>query len=94
MKHYIIVKFDKSFDYKSNIGDITGLFKQTLDIKGINAVSVKPSNSERENRYDLMIEIDMEKPALCVYDNCTAHQIWKEKYGKYIDKKAIFDCER
>lgn len=93
MKHYIIVKFKQSFDYKRNIGDITDIFNRTLDINGINAVLVKPSNSNRENRYDLMIEIKMEKSALPDYDKSAPHRLWKEKYGEYIDSKAIFDCE-
>ena len=75
------------------IDDITLIFNDTLKISGINSVSVKRSNSDRENRYDLMIEIDMEQSSLCVYDDCAAHHLWKEKYGKYIDKKTIFDCE-
>ncbi|MBO7520501.1 MAG: hypothetical protein J6T73_06965 [Clostridia bacterium] len=93
MKHYIIVKFKQGFDYNSSIADITAIFKKTLEIEGVNSVLVKPSNSERENRYDLMIEMDMEKEALPLYDVSSPHVFWKEKYGGYIDKKAIFDCD-
>ena len=93
MKHYIIVKFKQGFDYKSSIGDITDIFKKTLSIDGINTVSVRSSNSERENRYDLMILITMEKSALPLYDKSNPHLLWKEKYGEFIEKKAIFDCD-
>ena len=93
MKHYIIVKFKQGFDYKSSIVDITDIFNKTLEIVGINAVSAKLSNSSRENRYDLMIEIDMEKEALPLYDKSVPHLLWKEKYGAFIEKKAIFDCD-
>ena len=93
MKHYVIVKFKEGFDYKSRVGDIAEIFNRTLEINGINAVLVKPSNSSRENRYDLMIEIDMESAALPLYDKSAPHLLWKEKYGEYIEKKTIFDCE-
>lgn len=93
MKHYIVVKFIESFDYKNRIPEITDIFNRTLEINGINAVCVKPSNSCRENRYDLMIEIDMEKSALSSYDSSAPHREWKETFGGYISHKAIFDCD-
>ena len=93
MKHYVIVKFKEGFDFKNRVGDIEEIFKGTLEISGINAVFVKPSNSSRENRYDLMIEIDMESAALPLYDKSAPHLLWKEKYGEFIEKKTIFDCE-
>ena len=93
MKHYIIVKFKKEFDYESRIGDIKAIFDETLGIDGISAVDIRKSNSERENRYDLMIVIDMSKNALPLYDVSAPHLLWKEKYGGYIEKKAIFDCD-
>ena len=93
MKHYIIVKFKEGFDYKNRIGDIEDIFNKTLSIDGVNAVSVKPSNSLRENRFDLMKEMDMQSAALPLYDKSEPHLFWKEKYGGYIDKKTIFDCD-
>ena len=93
MKHYIIVKFIPGFDYTKHISDITDIFNQTLTIPGITEVNVKPSNSERANRYDLMIKITMSADALAAYDVSAPHRLWKEKYGEYIDKKAIFDCD-
>lgn len=93
MKHYIIVKFKEDFDYRAYIPDIREIFNRTLKINGISGVSLKRSNSDRANRYDVMIEITMEKSALPAYDQSAPHLLWKEKYGGYIDKKAIFDCE-
>ena len=93
MKHYIIVKFKQGFDYKSSIPDITGIFEKALEIKGVNSVLVKPSSSERENRCHLMIEMAMERAALPLYDKSAPHLLWKDKYGEYIESKAIFDCE-
>lgn len=93
MKHYIIVKFKSDFVYTEHIDDISAIFAKTLDIEGITAVDIKKSNSTRENRYDLMIEIDMEEEALPLYDKSAPHLLWKEKYGGYIAEKTIFDCD-
>ncbi|MBR5922520.1 MAG: hypothetical protein IKZ59_01870 [Clostridia bacterium] len=93
MKHYIIVKFKSGFDYMSFLEDIKDIFAQTLEIEGVSGVDVKKSNSERENRYDLMIEMTMEKSALPLYDISEPHILWKKKYGEFIEKKAIFDCD-
>ena len=35
----------------------------------------------------------MNKESLPLYDECECHKEWKEQYGKYIAKKAIFDYE-
>lgn len=93
MKHYIIVKFKKEFKYNDYIDDIKSIFSKTLKIDGVSNIKLIKSNSDRENRYDLMIEITMDKSSLCDYDTSMPHRLWKEKYGEYIDKKAIFDCD-
>ncbi|MBR4910303.1 MAG: hypothetical protein IKZ47_03145 [Clostridia bacterium] len=93
MKHYIIVKFTEGFDYLSLLDEIGGIFNRTLEISGINAVNIRKSNSDRSNRYDIMIEIDMDARALADYDISAPHKEWKDRFGEYIEKKAIFDCE-
>lgn len=93
MKHYIVVKFIGGFDYCARLDEIRAIFDRTLKTEGVNSVKIKTSNSDRENRYDLMIEMDMEKRALKEYDVSAPHIEWKEIYGKFIDKKAIFDCD-
>ena len=65
-----------------------------MEIPGIHNVSLYPNVIERENRYDLLIEIDMEPDALEAYDCSVWHRQWKEQYGALLDKKAIFDYER
>ena len=93
MKHYIIVKFVDSFDYLTQLDEITAIFNKTLEIDGINAVNISKSNSDRENRYDIMIEIDMDKSSLPAYDVSLPHKHWKNTFSKYIKNKAIFDCD-
>ena len=93
MKHYIIVKFKDRDDTERVYDEVKTLFEKTLEIDGVNDVILHKSNSERENRYSLMIEMDMTKEALKVYDACEAHMQWKEECGHLIESKAIFDCD-
>ena len=91
MKHYIIVKFVEGTDVKALEEPVKKIFEETLEIPGIHALTIKTSNSDRSNRYDLMIEIDMEREALEAYDNSVWHRQWKEQYGSLLASKAIFD---
>jgi hypothetical protein len=93
MKHYIIVKFVEGTDYRALEKPIRSIFEQTLSIPGINSIDLKFSNSDRQNRYHLMIIMDMEKDALPAYDVSEPHLQWKNEYGSLIEKKAIFDCD-
>ena len=93
MQHYIIVKFVEGTDVRSLEAPVQGIFDETLTIPGIHAVKLKLSNSDRANRYDLMIRIDMDKDALPAYDVSEPHKRWKALYGDRIAKKAIFDCD-
>lgn len=93
MKHYIIVKFKEGTDVKALAGPVREIFEETLTIPGIHGLDVRVSNSDRPNRYDLMILVLMDKEALPAYDASEPHHRWKDEYGGRIEKKAIFDCE-
>ena len=93
MRHYIIVKWKNAAKMSSCTAEIEALFSRTLTIEGIHKVTVHPSCSERPNRYDLMIEMEMDAAALPAYDASEPHRSWKEQYGGKMEKKAIFDCE-
>lgn len=93
MKHYIIVKFVEETDTAALLEPVRAIFEETLDIPGVHGVVLKRSNSDRANRYDLMIEMDMDKEALPAYDACEPHLRWKRDYGALVAKKAIFDCD-
>ena len=69
------------------------IFEETLAIPGIHSLDIRISNSDIENRFDLMIIIDMEKEALPAYASSEPHIRWKSEYGDRIAKKAIFDCD-
>lgn len=91
MKHCIIVKWKEPAEMAGSLSAIQELFDRTLEIEGIHSVTVHPSCSDRSNRHDIMIEMDMEPEALPVYDACAAHKEWKKEYGNFILHKAIFD---
>lgn len=93
MKHYIIVKFTEGTDTAALAGPVRELFAETLAIPGIHGVQVHLSCTDRPNRYDLMIEMDMDREALPAYDASEPHLRWKKEYGDRIASKAIFDCE-
>ncbi len=93
MKHYIIVKLVKGTDRNALIGPVQELFNGVLSIPGIHDVRVKPCCIDRSNRYDIMIEITMEKEALDAYDASEPHHEWKKNYAALIEKKTIFDSE-
>ena len=93
MKHFIIVKFCKGTDNKALERPVRSIFEETLSIEGIHGIDIRLSNSDRDNRYDMMIVMDMDKEALPAYDVSEPHLRWKSEYGDLIEKKAIFDCD-
>ena len=94
MEHYIIVKFNKDYDYLKKIKKIESLFNESLKINEINRISIKTSNSKLINRYDLMIKMELTEKALKEFDNSWIHKKWKDDYGKFIENKTIFDCDK
>ena len=93
MKHYIIVKFEDGTDVKALAGPVRAIFEEALSIPGIHGLDLKLSCSDRANRYDLMIVLDMEPEALAAYDVSAPHLRWKSEYGGIVAQKAIFDCD-
>lgn len=90
MKHLIIVKFKEEISDKI-IADIDTLFKKALQIDGIYDIHIYKNIIALSNRYDLIIEIEMEKEALKLFDSSEIHHKWKEQYSPYIESKIIFD---
>ncbi|MDO4940928.1 MAG: Dabb family protein [Erysipelotrichaceae bacterium] len=93
MKHYIILKFKKDVDYHQLLPDISSTLEELKAIKGIRNVSIYTNCIFRDNRYDLMIEIEMDKDALPIYDASLTHQKLKQIYNPYLENKTIFDHE-
>ena len=94
MKHYIIAKYNASVaDKEALLPRIREIFSLADQIPGVHGAEVRPNCVARENRYDVMIVIDMEKEALPAYDTSEMHHLWKDKFTPLLEKKAIFDHE-
>ncbi|RKM60329.1 hypothetical protein D6855_06260 [Butyrivibrio sp. CB08] len=93
MKHYIIAKFKDRNDTEKLLPEITALFQKSLDLPGVDGVTIHKSNSTRDNRYSLMIEMDLSKEGLEAFDASEVHKEWKATYGERLESKAIFDCD-
>ncbi|MEG0048463.1 MAG: hypothetical protein RR865_04820 [Clostridia bacterium] len=93
MKHHIIVKFQSQVTNKPALyQDIGALFQKAYDVQGVHSVSLHPNVTDRPNRYDLMIVIDMDQDKLPLFDASQVHHEWKDRYSSIIEQKAIFDC--
>ncbi len=96
MKHCILVKFIPEISKKienSFIEQIAEIFDGTKEIDGVHYVNIYKCCTNKDNRADIMIEIDMDKKALDEYDKSDSHLIWKREYERFIDEKTIFDFE-
>lgn len=93
IKHYIIVKLKHGVNKAELAESIKILFEHALKIDDVYRVIINVSNSELENRHDIMIEMHLTVKALKEFDNSKIHKKWKEDYGKYIVSKTIFDCD-
>ena len=96
MKHLILAKFKPEITAEQKaamLPDIRRIFEETLSVDGITGVQVFTNCIDRSNRYDLLIEISMDRSALEAYDVCAPHREWKTRYGDLLEKKAIFDHE-
>lgn len=93
MTHYIISKFKENIDWKGLVPGITEHFEAARDIRGVEDVIIHTSNSDKENRFHIMIEMKMTEEGLLNFDKSEVHSRWKEKYGNMLEGKTIFDCE-
>ncbi len=94
MKHNIIVKYNESVSDKgAMLAEIKALFASAGEIEGVSGAEAVPNCIDRENRYDVMITVTMEKDALPNWDESALHKRWLSEYGGIVAKKAIFDCE-
>ena len=94
MKHVILVKWNALVSDKNSIKtEVENIFEQLLKFKPIHDVKIHQNVIDRANRYDLMIVIEMDKNFLPVYDESEQHKEWKQKFGKFVENKAIFDFE-
>ena len=107
MKHCIIAKFNESAaDKRAALAQVRALFAGAEGrdvtvilfagaepVEGVRGITIHENCVARDNRYDLMIVVEMEKAALPNWDDSRIHHQWKEQFGGLLEKKAIFDYE-
>ena len=94
MKHCIIVKWNSLVtDKKLMAVNAKKVFEKLRSVPGIHEIKIYENVIERSNRFDLMICIEMDKEILHVYDESSPHVEWKQKFGKFVENKAVFDYE-
>ena len=95
MKHCILAKYRAEVYPRREVllPRIREIFAPLTDLPGIHGVRVYPNCVARDNRYDVLIVLDMERDALPLYDTSAPHHLWKEEFGPLLAQKAIFDFE-
>ena len=94
MQHLIIVKYSEEVtDRAAFAEEVRRLFDGLRAIEGIHDVALIQGKPLRSNRFDLIIKISMDESSLETYDQSDIHLRWKLDYAKYVQSKAIFDCE-
>ena len=93
MLHHILVKWNPTEEKQAAVQAVRALYAEATVISGVHRVEIRENVTPRENRYDLMIVLDMDDDALPIWDKSSLHQKWKAEFGSRIEKKCIFDCE-
>ncbi len=95
MKHCILAKYGpEAYSRRETLlPHIREIFAPAAELPGIHRVAVYPNCVARDNRYDVLIVLDMEPEALPLYDASAPHRLWKEEFGPLLAQKAIFDFE-
>lgn len=92
MLHHIIVKWNEDVDKNTIAEEVRAMYARATQIEGIIGVEIKENIIPRDNRYDLMIVLEMDKDSLANWDDSELHKQWKSQFGHAIEKKCIFDC--
>ena len=95
MKHCILAKSRPEVYPRRQelLPRIRQIFSAASELEGVSGVSVYPNCVARDNRYDVLIVLDMAPEALPMYDASAMHHLWKEEFGPLLAQKAIFDFE-
>lgn len=96
MNHIMLAKFkqDYSKEQKSKIFlDIQKIYDNAKTIPGVYDIEYHTNCIDRPNRYDIYVNIIMDKEALPLWDACKWHEQWKVEYNHMLESKCIFDYE-
>lgn len=93
MKHCILVKWNNSA-VKPELADAASLlFEEARAYPWVEDVIIHRNCIARDNRYDLFVELIIEKNDLERWDHCAVHKKWKIDFNSYIESKAVLDYE-
>lgn len=75
MKHCILAKFtpEAKAQRAALLPRIREIFSAAADIPGVHGAEVIPNCVDRDNRYDVLIRLDMDREALSLYDVSAMH---------------------
>lgn len=95
MKHCILAKYRPEVYPRREelLPRIREIFGPAAELEGVRCIHVYPNCVARDNRYDVLIVLDMTPEALPLYDASAPHRLWKEEFGPLLAQKAIFDFE-
>lgn len=95
MKHCILAKYRAEVYPRREtlLPRIREIFAPAAELPGVHRVTVYPNCVARDNRYDVLVVLDMAPEALPLYDASAPHRLWKEEFGPLLAQKAIFDFE-
>lgn len=95
MKHCILAKYTAEFYPRRAelLPRVREIFSAAADIPGVTGAEVFPNCVDRDNRYDVLIVLEMARDALTACDDSAMHHRWKDEFGPLLEKKAIFDFE-
>lgn len=89
MRHCILTRFRADAgDWQAYLPEIREIFSAAGDIPGVRGAEVFPNCVDRENRYHVLIRLDMDPAALAAYDVSPMHHRWKDRFGPLLEKKA------
>ncbi len=95
MKHCILAKYTaEAYPRRAELlPRVREIFSAAESIPGVTGAEVFPNCVDRDNRYDVLVVLEMERGALASYDASVMHRRWKDEFGPLLEKKAIFDFE-
>lgn len=96
MNHLMLAKFKSEYSKDQILEmfeNIKTIYNNSKIIPGIHKVEYHVNCIDRPNRYDISINLIMDKEALPLWDKSDFHNEWKSKYGDMIETKCIFDYE-
>ena len=94
LKHFILVKWNSAVTDKEEMARrAEAAFAGAAEIPGVSGCRIVRSCSERPNRYDLAVCMDLTEEGLRAYDASELHKNWKADFSAYFEGKAVFDCE-